>query len=420
MPFRTDTHMFIKTRALRATLLATAGLFPLAQMAHAQAQDTSQSNSVAENVPMLRFVVTGQSSPDSIASAPLNGAKKNARDIRRGAEDTSDTARILADLPGVAANTGGGFSSMPTVRGLSEQRIRITVDGVAIDMACPNDMNSPLSYTDPQTLNSIAVVPGVSPVSMGGDNIGGVIAAESAPPQFAAGSTPERSGSASTYYRSNGNAFGGAINATLAGKRISLTYTGTYTQSENYDGGGNRGEVRSSEYAKTDQALALAVNSDAGLFQVKGGYHFSPYEGFVNQWMDMTSNRSWFVNGRWRKSFAWGDVDWSGNWRSTSHEMNFLKDKLPGDMPMRTQVHTAGSTLKVTLPLGPSDKLRLGAEAYHQWLNDYWPPVAGDTMMMGPNTFINVNGAHRDRIGAYGEYAAPLDSRPVDTGGCAV
>src|SRR3546814_12498436 len=51
------------------------------------------------------------------------------------------------------------------------------------------------------------------------------------------------------------------------------------------------------------------------------------------------------------------------------------------------------------------DTLRLGSEFHHQWLNDYWPAVAGN-MMMGPNTYININGAKRDRLGTFAEWEA--------------
>src|SRR3546814_3372489 len=70
---------------------------------------------------------------------------------------------------------------------------------------------------------------------------------------------------------------------------LSLSYAGSFTQSDNYKGGGRDGTVRSTEYKKTDHALSLAAQTDIGLFELRGGYHFSPYEGFPNQYMDMRS-----------------------------------------------------------------------------------------------------------------------------------
>ncbi len=381
-----------KITSLRILLAASSALLPLA--AHAQ------------EATMLPPVETDAANPtDSVGTAPVTGRELTRDDIKRRQNSTSDTGDLLRQLPGVSANSGGGFSSMPVVRGLTEQRLRITVDGSPIDFACPNDMNSPLSYTVPQTIQSIKVVPGVAPVSMGGDNIGGVIAVESAGPRFATDGSTLVTGELSTFYRSNGDGFGGSAQLTVANANLSATYTGSYTEARQYKGGGNLGLVRSTEYAKTDHALALALQTDAGLFRLKGGYHFSPYEGFANQAMDMVSNKSWFVNAGYDGEFDWGSVKFTADYRDTDHEMNFLEDKLPGSMPMNTEVHTFSTALKLDLPVSSRDKIRLGGEYHHQWLNDYWPPVAGN-MMMGPNTFVNINGAHRNRLGAFAEWEA--------------
>ena len=45
--------------------------------------------------------------------------------------------------------------------------------------SCANHMNPPLSYTSPANINDIDVLAGLSSVSEGGDNIGGVIYIES-------------------------------------------------------------------------------------------------------------------------------------------------------------------------------------------------------------------------------------------------
>lgn len=384
-------------RAFRAFLIVSSAILPVT----AFAQDASQLPPVE---------VDSDQPGDTIATAPVTGRELSRDDLRRRQGSSSDTADLLRQIPGVSANSGGGFSSMPAIRGLSEQRVRITVDGHPIDMACPNDMNSPLSYTDPQVIQSIKVVPGVAPVSMGGDNIGGVIAVESAAPRFATGPGGLATGEVSAFYRTNGDGFGGSAQLTLANERLSATYTGSYTQADQYSGGGNRGLVRSSEYAKTDHALAVALQSEAGLFRLKGGYHFSPYEGFPNQAMDMVSNTSWFLNAGYDGEFDWGSVKFTADYRDTDHEMNFLEDKQPGSMPMVTEVHTFSTALKIDLPVSPRDTVRVSGEYHHQWLNDYWPPVAG-SMMMGPNTFVNINAAHRDRAGAFAEWEAHWSDR---------
>ena len=383
------------SRALCASLLATSCLLPVAALAQE-----------ATSLPPVDVDAADSGEGDA---APLAGTTINRVEIRRRQTGTSDTADLLRAVPGVSANAGGGFASMPAVRGMTEQRLRVTVDGHPIDLSCPNDMNSPLSYTDPQTIQAIRVLAGVAPVSAGGDNIGGVIDVTSARPQFS-GQGTTIGGELSAFYRSNGGGFGGSARLTVAGENLSATYTGSYTQSENYSGGGNRGVVRSTEFAKTDHALELAAQGDFGLVRLKGGYHFAPYEGFANQAMDMTDNRSWFVNLGYEGEFDFGSVRLTADYRDTDHRMNFLADKQPGAMPMNTEVHTFSAALKIDAPLSARHTLRTGWEYHHQWLNDYWPPVAG-SMMMGPNTFVNLNAAHRNRFGTFGEWEARWNER---------
>ncbi|WP_336979734.1 TonB-dependent receptor [Altererythrobacter fulvus] len=393
--------MTLRISTYRAALVAGCCLATLSLAAPAFAQEAAGEEDDTATLEAGPLEAGGEGTVT--ITGPITGGEMGRSTIARRQASTSDTAAVLTRIPGVSVATGGGFSSMPAIRGLSEQRLTVLVDGQAIDMSCPNDMNSPLSYTDPQNVASIRVLTGVAPVSKGGDNIGGVIAVDSAPPQFSISDSMLLTGEASAFYRSNGDGFGGAVRLTAASRHVSATYTGSYTQSEQYEGGGDTGIVRSSEYAKTDHALALAVQSGTSLFQLKGGYHFSPYEGFVNQYMDMTSNKSWFLNGSYRGVFDWGKLDLAAAYRDTDHVMNFLEDKLPGSMPMNTEVHSFDASARVELPLSMHDTLRLGGEYHHQWLDDYWPPVAG-SMMMGPNEYVNINAATRDRIGTYAEW----------------
>src|ERR1700731_2086268 len=128
--------------------------------------------------------------------------------LAAGRVSSSDTALLLA---GVDAAQAGGVSSLPMIHGLGDDRIRILVNGVPIAAACPMHMNPPLSYTDPANVARIEVLPGATPVSLGGASIGCTILVESAPPVFAATEVAvDLGGRVSSLYRSNGAAIGGA------------------------------------------------------------------------------------------------------------------------------------------------------------------------------------------------------------------
>ena len=122
-------------------------------------------NAQAQDMASLPDIDVDSDAPQ--AASALSGEQISAPQIRSLQAGSSDTARLLQSVPGVSGYGAGGFSTLPVIRGLEAQRLNVLVDGVNIASACPNDMNPPLSYTDPQTVGSIDVITGVSPVSWG-------------------------------------------------------------------------------------------------------------------------------------------------------------------------------------------------------------------------------------------------------------
>ena len=231
-------HYFTNRTRLRAAFYAGALALPIGAATPALAQDQADSNGATE------VYANSATNREIVVTALTSLARLDREDARKSQAESSNTGAILGNVPGVSVNSGGGFSGMPAIRGLNQQRISITVDGQTIDLSCPNDMNSPLSYTDPHTVGQIDVLTGVAPVSFGGDQIGGIIKVESPAPRFSNSGKLELSGEASSFYRSNGDGFGGGVTLTAAGEHLSATYSGSFTQSDNYDAGGNGGMVR--------------------------------------------------------------------------------------------------------------------------------------------------------------------------------
>src|SRR5574337_1821515 len=117
-------------------------------------------------------------------AAPVGASDTANRDLRAARPATSDTAQLLRSLPGISLSGAGGVSSLPSVHGLADDRLRIQVDGMDLISACGNHMNPPLSYIDPTRVGSIRLFAGITPVSVGGDSIGATIQVESPPPAF--------------------------------------------------------------------------------------------------------------------------------------------------------------------------------------------------------------------------------------------
>jgi iron complex outermembrane receptor protein len=366
----------------------------------------------------------------------------------RGAA-SSDSAGLLRGVPGVSLQTGGGVSALPGIRGLADDRLRIKVDGMDLISACGNHMNPPLSYIDPNHVETIEVFAGIAPVSLGGDSIGGTIAVESTSPRFAEAGETLQAGELGLFYRSNGNERGGNLGLTLATETVSLDYRGSTVTAEDYRAGDDfkaagpaaagRGwldgdEVGSSMYESTNHALTLALRSEDHLLELKGGIQDIPYQGWVNQRMDMTGNDSTHLNLRYQGSFEWGDLVARGYRESTRHAMQFHDDKLfwygpnmsapetdgiphdpvagmngyAGGMPMDTKGDNRGLTLRGDLLLAGGNLLRIGGELQRYRLDDWWEPSGKG---MWPNTFWNIRDGERDRLALFGEWEAEWSRR---------
>ena len=334
---------------------------------------------------------------------------------------TSDTSSLLKNEPGVTLATGGGVSSLPIVHGLGDDRLIIYVDGMCLTSACANHMNPPLSYIAPSNVSSIGVKSAVSPVSYGGDNIGGIILVESDQPVFAnPGEEVKTSGSASTYYRSVNQSTGAAFSGAVANSNISFGVTGSIDHAKDYkDGHGNT--VTSTYYESRNLGATLALKGDSSLLTLKAGHQSIPNEGFVNQWMDLVDNNASYFNLGYKDSFSWGKLDAKAFWENTWHRMDSGEDKLAIPavqtgmtyMPMETRGIDLGYSLKTEIPFTEKNILRLGHEFHRFTLNDSWPPVAG-SMMMSPNTFVNINDGRRDRYSVFAEWESKV-SKEVTT-----
>lgn len=340
---------------------------------------------------------------------------------------TSDTARLLQDVPGVSLYGAGGVSSLPAIHGLADDRIRIQVDGMDLMAACPNHMNSALSYIDPTRVASITVFAGITPVSVGGDSIGGTIQVKSAPPQFAdTDGEVFGTGQLGTFYRSNGKASGYNVGATFVGQGVNLAYSASRATSSNYAAGGDfkaagpgavggpwlaASEVGSTAYTTENQDLGIAWRHDQHLLQLNVGTQRIPFEGFPNQRMDMTGNDGTQINLRYSGQYGWGRLQARVFDQDTVHAMNMGPDRFAYGtlgMPMDTKAKTQGVQLQGDLVLSERDVFKTGIESQTYTLYDGWPQAGG---VMGPNTFWNVDYGTRDRMGIFGEWDALWSAR---------
>lgn len=395
----------------------------------------------------------GNLSTITVTASPMVKANNTTTSLSEEQVDqqqtsTSDTASLLEGTPGLSLQTGGGVSSLPTLHGLADDRLRIKVDGMDLISACGNHMNPPMSYIDPSQVAKATVIAGISPVSLGGDSLGGTILIESEAPLFAQSEEATlQTGEVGTFYRSNGNAYGGNLAATLANDTFSLGFNSSTTQSDNYtaaeefkDAGPaaagrenlDGDEVGSSYYKSTNHALTMGMRQENHLFTLKLGQQDIPEQGWVNQRMDMTGNDSTQINFGYEGDYDWGSLEARAYNEHTRHKMQFGDDKLfwygsntgvptadgepctpsggmtgcAAGMPMDTEGDNTGASVKAEIPLSSDEVVRVGAEMQKYRLDDWWDPSGKG---MWPNTFWNINDGQRDRLAAFVEWDSQVD-----------
>ncbi|MBX7139098.1 MAG: TonB-dependent receptor [Oligoflexia bacterium] len=317
--------------------------------------------------------------------------------------EDGDPAALLKWQPGLSLYSAGGISSLPVLHGLNDERVKVSIDGAEINAACANHMNPPLSYVDPSAVEGIEVSHGSPAVSSGGDNLAGVIRVRTDRPKFAeVQGVIRKSAKLSSIYRSNNESITESLAADAATSNLSLGYKGAFSRSSSYfDGHGDK--VRSTQYEVRNHALNLALRGDSNEFTIKGALQEIPYQGYVNQYMDMAQNDAKSLSLADRADFEWGKLDARFFLHDVDHEMGFFSHEKEGSMPMLVDGRDIGYSVGGEINLDSQNLLRVGDELHRFELDDRWPAVPG-SMMMGPDTYVNINHGHRQVWGNYAEW----------------
>ncbi|MFS1703586.1 TonB-dependent receptor plug domain-containing protein [Alteromonas sp. AMM-1] len=366
----------------------------------------------------------------------------NEEDIRNALGAVTDSAQLLSTLPGIHINAAGGLSGLPAIRGLADDRLRIQTDGMDLISSCPNHMNPPLSYLSPSSLADISVFTTVTPVSQGGDSIGGTISTTRKQPELVApGENTTVSGDIGGYWRSNNQAQGIQANLNIAGETWGIRYSGNASKADNYRASAafknatatgrpehslRLDEVGSTAYKTQNHSLALRYQHQADELDLQINHQNMPYQLYPNQRMDLLDNEQLSINAAWRRQTTWGKVITRIYQEDVDHYMNFGDDKqfwygslaamgmpcspvrFTGDpegtcaagMPMYSESVLRAATTDIEWIKSHTDTLRFGAGIQLYTLDDYWTASGGG---MGPGTFENIDNGRRNRLFMYVE-----------------
>lgn len=176
---------------------------------------------------------------------------------------SNDGGEMLRDLPGVSGSRMGGVGIDPVIRGQSQTRLNVLLDGAYIHGGCPNRMDPPTSYVSPLAYDQVTVLRGVQSVLYGGGGSGGTVLFERTTPRFTEDEAPRLR--FDTGYLGNADARNADLDLSIGTPDAFARFGGSWQKSGNYQDGSGR-TVRSAFDARGGRfTFGLTPDADTRL-----------------------------------------------------------------------------------------------------------------------------------------------------------
>ena len=311
----------------------------------------------------------------------------------------ADTAALVRNMPGASIVRNGSQTGILQLRGLSGDRVAVRVAGMTITPACPNHMDPPLHYAHPSRGDLIELKAGISPVSAGGDHIGGALLVKSADPDFAKSGELLLRGAFGASFLGNQDATQLRADLSVANENAAVQYRGSAATADElrYPGG----TVSASGYDTTSHDLTGAWRTANGFIAADIGFSSTRDAGTPSLPMDMVEDDAWHFGITQKETFTWGTLENRLYVHDIDHLMdNFtLRPVMPGGMAMESPATSRdyGWRGMVTVPMG-ENKLRAGLDLHR---NEFDAGQVDVMMGMRRDTFEDNT---RARYGAYVEW----------------
>lgn len=309
-----------------------------------------------------------------------------------------DAASILDNAPGAAVIKNGTQTGIIQLRGLSQDRVKVVVDGVEINPACPNHMDPPLHYVEPHQIAQIAIIAGVTSVVNGGDSIGGTVIVNTKAPKFSKSGKDEIGGNLFGKYIGANEGYEGSasLNLGLENAAFSVSTAKQHGDNLKYKGGSASNTGFDMRSHKIEGALKLGPQ----VFGLELGLRESRNVGTAPLGMDMVIDNSSNAILSMKGDYSFGKV----NARAFVNDIDHVMDNYTmrsytaaaSKMKAPAKSHDTGFAIGNEMnALGGT--LRFGLDGHQNIFN-----VTGENITTHAfgQTFVN---SKRTRLGAYGE-----------------
>ncbi|MES9975030.1 MAG: TonB-dependent copper receptor [Candidatus Thiodiazotropha sp.] len=322
----------------------------------------------------------------------------------------ADGGDFLRDINGVSGIRMGGHGIDPVIRGQSQNRLNIILDGAYIHGGCPNRMDPPTAYSALESYDSVTVIKGSQTVIYGGGGSGGTVLFERQPPRFKDGKSYV--GEVDAGYK--GNSKTKEFSADIAAGSETGYIRGVlgYKDADNYeDGDGN--EVRSA-YENRSGNLILGYMPDQDK-RLELNFEATREDDTLFAGAGMDSPKSDADNIRFKYQQSDGLGPFAGiKAEIYSSQVDHLMDNYslrelsaPMLMEVPATSDTAGGRLYGDIMLGGSN-LTIGID-YQNNERDA-DRFSGMPMMAEPTTLQSIMwpGAELEQTGLFAELAMPV------------
>ena len=317
------------------------------------AEDNDSETARTGADPLLpNVVVIGKPTADPGSLQVIPGEENRA--------PAADGADLLRSVNGLSAGRMGGRGLEPVIRGQSQGRLNVLVDGAYVFGACPNRMDPPSSFAATEAWDRITVLKGVQTLLWGGGGSGGTILYErdSWPEENGASG---RAGAASTTNGTNYEVFG---DLGLATERFYLRTRVQQTDAGDYEDG-NGDKVRSA-FEETAASLETGMTfNGADRLEFSVDATRADDVRYPGAGMDAPKDDSDSYRLRYESPALGGQVSLESWYTKVHHRMdNFSVRNQTAPMAMKVPARsrTAGGRVLFEVPVGPKWELTAGLD----------------------------------------------------------
>ncbi|MDM8546937.1 TonB-dependent copper receptor [Candidatus Venteria ishoeyi] len=288
------------------------------------------------------------------------------------AAPTADGGDYLRSLSGVSAIRMGGHGLDPIIRGQSQSRLNILIDGAYVHGGCPNRMDPPAAYAIVESFDEVKVIKSAQSVEHGGGGSGGTVLFERKAPEL----TAEKPwvGQFNSGFKSNSNTFDIYGDLATGSEKAFIRGIVQHSEADNYEDGNGK-EVRSGYENDAgnlilgftpdkDTLLEVSIErvKDKGMLYAGAGMDAPTSENDLYR-LKFNREADFGIFNSFHSSIYYSDV---------AHVMdNYSLRPLSAPMKMRvpSTSKTSGGKLKVTLGQHEQGLWTLGMDYQHNQRN---------------------------------------------------